>query len=55
MFEMSFKGHNEFDKIYTRFYKSVLDVLSRTSNLAVYCELGQIPLMISIISSSTNF
>ena len=24
IFEMSFKGHNEFDKIYTRFCKSVL-------------------------------
>ena len=55
MFEMSFKGHNEFDKIYTRFCKYVLGVHSRSSNFAVYSELGQIPLVISIISSSINF
>ena len=55
IFEMSFKGHNEFDKIYTRFCKSVLGVHSKTSNFAVYSELGQIPLVISIISSSINF
>ena len=52
---MSFKGHNEFDKIYTRFCKSVLGVHSKASNFAVYSELGQIPLVISIISSSINF
>ena len=42
MFEMSFKGNNEFDKIHTRFCKSVLGVNSRTSSFAVYSELGQI-------------
>ena len=45
---------NEFDKINTRFCKSVLGVHSRSSNFAVYSELGQIPLVISIISSSIN-
>ena len=55
IFEMSFKGHNEFDKIHTRFCKSVLGAHSKTSNFAVYSELGQIPLVISIISSSINF
>ena len=55
MFEMSFKGNNEFDEINTRFCKSVLGVSSRATNFAVYSELGQIPLVISVICSAINF
>ena len=51
MFEMSFKGHNEFDKIFTRFSKYVLGVHSKASNFAVLSELGQLPLIVSIIAS----
>ena len=52
---MSFKGNNEFDKIDTRFCKSVLGVNSRASNFAVNSELGQILLVISVISNAINF
>ena len=55
MFDMSFKGFNEFDKIYTRFSKFVLGVHSKASNFAVYIELGQFPLIISVIASVINF
>ena len=55
MFEMSFKGHNEFDKIFTRFSKYVLGVHSKASNFAVLSELGQLPLIVSIIASCINF
>ena len=40
IFEMSFKGFNEFDKIYTRFLKYVLGVHSKACNFAVYSEFG---------------
>ena len=52
---MSFKCFNEFDKIYTRFSKYVLGVHSKASNFAVYSELGQFPLIISVIASVINF
>ena len=52
---MSFKGHNDFDKIFTRFSKYVLGVHSKASNFAVFSELGQFPLIISIIVSCINF
>ena len=55
MFEMSFKGHNEFDMIFTRFSKYVLGVHSKASNFAVLSELGQLPLIVSIIASCINF
>ena len=42
MFEMSFKGYNEFDKAFTRFCKNILGVHSKISNFAIYSELGQI-------------
>ena len=46
MFEITFKGHNEFDKIFSRFSKFVLGVHSKASNFAVLSELGQYPLII---------
>ena len=55
MFDMSFKCFNEFDKIFTRFSKYVLGVHSKSSNFAVYSELGQFPLIISAIASCINF
>ena len=55
MFEMSYKGHNKFDKIFTRFSKYVLGVHSKASNFAVLSELGQLPLIVSIIASYINF
>ena len=51
MFVWLFKGQNEFDKIFTRFSKYVLGVHSKASNFAVFSELGQFPLIISIIAS----
>ena len=35
MFEITFKGKNEFDKIFTRFSKFVLGMHSKASNFAV--------------------
>ena len=55
MFEMSLKGYNEFDKTFTRFYQYILGVHSKTSNFAVYSELGHVPLSTNIISSSISF
>ena len=55
MFDMPFKCFNEFDKIYTRFSKYVLGVHSKASNFAVYSELGQFPLIISVIASVIDF
>lgn len=55
MFDISFKGRNEFDKIFTRFSKFVLGVHSKASNFAVLSELGQYPLIISAIVSCINF
>lgn len=55
MFEMSYKGYNEFDKIHTRFSKFTLGVHSKSSNFAVQSELGQFPLIISCISACLNF
>ena len=55
MFELTFKGQNDFDKLYTRFLKFVLGVHSKASNFAVFSELGQYPLVISAIVSSINF
>ena len=51
MFDMSFKCFNEFNKIFTRFSKYVLGVHSKSSNFAVYSELGQFPFIISVIAS----
>ncbi|MCU7801324.1 MAG: hypothetical protein KZQ70_14625 [gamma proteobacterium symbiont of Lucinoma myriamae] len=55
MFDMSFKGFNDFDKIFTRFSKYVLGVHSKASNFAAFSELGQYPLIISVITSCINF
>ena len=55
IFDMSFKGFNEFDKIYTRFLKYVLGVHSKACNFAVYSELGQFPMIISVIVGVINF
>ena len=40
MFEITFKGQNEFDNILTRFSKFVLGVHSKASNFAVLSELS---------------
>ena len=55
MFEMSFKGHNEFDKLFTRFSKYVVGVHSKASNFAVLSDLSQLRLIVSIIASWINF
>ena len=55
MFEVTFKGQNEFDKIFTRFSKFILGVHSKASNFAVQSELGQYPLVISALVSCINF
>ena len=55
MFEVTFKGQNEFDKIFTRFSKFILGVHSKASNFAVLSELGQYPLVISALVSCINF
>ena len=55
MFEITFKGQNEFDKTFTRFSKFVLGVHSKTSNFAVFSELGQYSLIISAIVSCIDF
>ena len=55
MFDMSFKCNNEFDKIFTRFSKYVLGVHSKATNFAVFSELGQFPMLISVIARCINF
>lgn len=55
MFEMSYKSNTEFDKIHSKFCKYVLGVHYVACNFAVYSELGQFPLLISIISGCLNF
>ena len=55
MFESTFKGQNEFDKMFTRFSKFVLGVHSKASNFAVLSELGQYPLVLSALVSCINF
>ena len=55
MFEITFKGQNEFDKIFTRVSTFVLGVHSKASNFAVFSELGQYPLIIAVIVSCINF
>ena len=52
---MSLKCYNEFDKIFTRFSKYILGVHSEASDFGVYSELGQFPLIISVIASCINF
>ena len=55
MFDISIKGQTEFDKIFIRFSKFVLGVISKASNFAVLSELGQYPLIISAIVGCINF
>ena len=55
MFDMSFKCNNEFDKIFTRFSKYVLGVDSKATNFAVSSDLGQFPMLISVIAKCINF
>ena len=55
MFEITFKGQHEFDKIFTRFSKFVLGVHSKASNFAVLSELGQYPLVLSALVSCIIF
>ena len=55
MFDMSFKSNGEFEIIFTRFSKYVLGVHSKATNFAVYIELGQFPMLISIIARCINF
>lgn len=55
LFELSFKSNNEFDKVHTRFCKYLLGTHSKASNFAVHSELGQFPLLITILTSCLNF
>ena len=54
IFDMSFKGTNEFNKILTRFSKYILGVRSKASNFYVYSELGLFPMIITVIMSCVN-
>ena len=53
MFELTLKNTNEFDKTYMRFCKQTLGV--QACNFAVLSELGQFPLIISILANCINF
>ena len=55
MFELTLKNTNEFGNIYMRFCKNVLGVHSNACNFAVISELGQFPLIFSILTSCVNF
>lgn len=55
MFEQSLKSNSEFDKVFIKFCKYVLGVQSKACNFAVFSELGQFPLLISILTSCINF
>ena len=55
LFELPFKSNTEFDKIHARFCKYVLGVHSKACNFAVFSELGQFPLLITILTSCLNF
>ena len=55
MFEMSFKSTSEFDKMHARFCKYILGVHKKACNFAAFSELGQFPLLISIITGCINF
>ena len=54
-FELKLKNTNEFDKTYMRFSKQVLGVHSKASNFEVVSELGQFPLIISVLANCINF
>ena len=53
MIEITLKGHNEFDKIFTRFSKFVFGVHSKASNFAVLSNLGQYPVVLLALVSCT--
>ena len=55
MFELTLKNTNEFDKTYMRFSKQILGVHSKACNFAVISELGQFPLIVSILANCINF
>lgn len=55
LFELSFTGRSDYDKIHARFCKYVLGVHSKACNFSVFSELGQFPLIISSITSCLNF
>ena len=55
MFELTLKNTNEFDTTYMRFSKRVLVVHSKACNFAVVSELGQSPLIISVLANCINF
>ena len=55
MFEMSYKSNTEFDKIHAKFCKYVLGVHYKACNFAAFSELGQFPLLVSIITGCLNF
>ena len=46
MFEITFKGQNEFDKIFARFSKFVRGVHSKAPNFAVLSEMDQYPFVV---------
>ena len=55
MFDISLKSNCEFDKVNIRFCKYVLGVNSKACNFAAISELGQFPMLISILTSCMNF
>ena len=54
MFDISLKSNCEFDKGNRSFCKYVLCVNSKACNFAVINELGQFPMLISILTSCIN-
>ena len=55
LFALTLKNTNEFDKTYMRFCKYVLGANSKACNFAVISELGQLLLIISIITNCIIF
>ena len=43
-----FKLTNEIEKFYLKFCKRILGVHSKSTNVAVYAELGRLPLIVPI-------
>ena len=51
MIEITLKGHNKFNKSFTRFSKFVFGVYSKASNFAVLSKLGQYPVVLLALVS----
>ena len=50
-----FKISNDIEKLHLKFCKRILGVHSKSTNLAVYAELGRMPLIIQIATMVVNF